>query len=78
MNLDAFESQYAAILQEFRAKEIESLRAQIAQGLDSRTLLTPTSRVFRFRRQAEERLLEMLDRVKQFGRVQVRQELGRQ
>lgn len=78
LTLDSLEARYSATMQEFKDKEIAQLKGQIAQGLDVRTVLAPTSSVFRYRRQAGMKLLETLDRAKLFGRGQVQQELGRQ
>lgn len=78
LSLDSYAARYSATLQEFKDKELGLLNRKIAQGLDSKTVLDPTSGVFRFRRQAGLRMLETLDRVKVFGRGQVQQELERQ
>lgn len=65
-------------MQEIKDKELDQLYGRIAQGLDSKTVMAPTSSVFRFRRQAGVKMRETLHRVKEFGRDQVEQELSRQ
>lgn len=70
---------YAAVFHEFNQKEIALLRRDIANGLNVRALMGDNaSDVFRFRNQIRNRLLDILAKVKAFGRDQVHEEMGRQ
>jgi hypothetical protein len=67
------------VIHEFTKKEIEQIAARVAEGLDIADFVGPQSRrLFKFRRQMRNRMLEVMTRVRDFGIGQVNAELKRQ
>lgn len=73
------EAAYASALFEARDKELADLRRRIASGeVQVKDLASQDTHVFRHRTIARSRLLEVLNRVRNFGIGQVSDELVRQ
>lgn len=77
--LKSFEAMYAQTIHEFQSKEIDGIIKDVRNGLEAGDLMGGSGRaVFRYRPILRARLIEIMTRVRNFGRAQVQQELARQ